>query len=156
MIFYAYLGLMGTAVLLSLFNLRKGDKRLTGLAFGYTLIVAGFHWIGMDLMHIHKDPEFPLFVAGAQGVIAFIAYETGCKAAKIIMPLAWLAVVINCLAWLEGLYPSLFYFYGMNILQGSQVASLIFASSIWHGIANYLTRITRKITPKGMSYERAG
>jgi len=156
-IFYAYLGLMGLAFALSLFNLRKGDIRLSGLAFSYLGIVAGFHWVGMSWLHLQKTPEFPLFVAGAQGVIAFVAYETGCRAAKIIQPFAWAAILINCLTWAMGFYPSVFYFYSMNFIQCAQIASLLFASSIWHGIATQLIEITRKIkNTKGMSYEQAG
>lgn len=144
------------AILLSLFNLRKGGIRLTGLAVSYSVVVIGFHLLFMTLWGAHHTAEFPLYVAGAQGVIAFIAYETGCKAAKIVMPLAWFAVLINCLTWLQSIYPSPFYFYTSNFIQGAQVASLIFASSLWHGLALQIKRLTRKDNNKGMSYERAG
>ncbi len=155
MIFYAYIGLMGMAVGLSLFNLP--DRRLLALASKYSAIVILFHLIFMSLLHLQKTPEFVLLVAGAQALIAWEAHKIGCRAAKIITPIAWLAVYLNCLTFAFDFYPNLIYFYGMNILQGAQVASLIFASSAWmksYGTIKTLTR--KKPQTKGMSYERAG
>lgn len=157
MIFYAYLALMGVSVGLSLFNLRRGDIRLTGLAASYLGVVAGFHWIIWHF-NIQKTDEFPLFVAGAQGVISFIAYEIGCRAAKIIMPFAWFAILFNCLIFIIGDYPSLLYFYISNVIQCAQIASLIFASTLWHGYAYSHKKAARDFdnSLKRMSYEREG
>jgi len=156
MLFYAYIGLMVTAILLSLFNLRKGDIRLTGLAVSYACIVIGFHVVFMSWLKTQQHASFPLFVAGAQGIIAFAAYQVGCKASKVIKPLAWTAVLFNSLVYLESLYPGTFYYYTMNLLQGTEIASLIFASSIWHGIATLTIQTWKALTNKGMHYERAG
>lgn len=157
MIFYAYIGLMGTAVGLSLFNAFKGDRRLLALASKYSAIVICFHLIFMTWLHLQKTPEFVLLVAGAQALIAYEAHKIGCRAARIITPIAWLMVYLNCLTFAFDFYPNLIYFYGMNALQGAQVASLIFASSFWKHAYGTIKILTRKNTQtKGMSYERAG
>lgn len=154
MIFYAYIGLMGAAVGLSLFNLP--DRRLLALASKYSAIVILFHLIFMTCLNIQKMPEFVLLVAGAQGLIAWEAHKIGCRAAKIITPIAWLAVGLNIFTFAID-YPHVVYFYSMNILQGSQVASLIFASGIWRKAYGTIKTLTRTKPPtKGMSYERAG
>ncbi len=157
MIFYAYIGLMVIAVGLSMFNAYKGDRRLLALASKYSAIVIGFHLIFMTWLNLQKTPEFVILVAGAQGLIAYESHKIGCRAAKIITPIAGIAVLLNCITFIID-YPHAVYFYSMNLLQGSQVASLIFASAIWkmlgHGIIKILTRM--KPPTKGMSYERAG
>lgn len=154
MIFYAYLGLMGTAIVLSLFNLP--DKRLLALASKYSAIVILFHLIFMTWLHLQKSAEFVLLVAGAQGLIAYESHKIGCRAAKIITPIAWFAVGLNVFTYAID-YPHVVYFYSMNILQGSQVASLIFASGVWRKVYGTIKTLTRTKPPtKGMSYERAG
>lgn len=146
---------MGIAVGLSLFNLP--DRRLLALASKYSAIVILFHLVFMTWMKLQRAEEFPLLVAGAQALIAWEAHKIGCRAAKIIAPIAWLAVYLNALTFCFDFYPNLIYFYGMNILQGAQVASLIFASSFWFKAYGTIKTLTRKITQtKGMSYERAG
>lgn len=159
MIFCFYLTIMSISILLSLFNLRQGDVRLTSMAVSYFIIVAWFHLAFMTFMHIYPDVEFYLLAAGAQGVIAFVAYTVGCKAAKIIMPLAWAAVIVNCVTFvMQAKYPHLYYYWAINFIQCAQVSSLIFASTLWHGIATKITSITRKKTAgfKRMSHESAG
>ena len=156
MMFYAYIGLMGAAILLSLFNLRKGDIRLTGLAVSYSVVVIVFHLVFMSWLGLQHHAIFPLFVAGAQGIIAYAAYQVGCRAARIIKPLAYAAIFLNCIVYLESLYPGTFYYYTMNLLQGTEIATLIFASSIWHGLATLTIQTWKAIFTKGMHYERAG
>jgi len=157
MLFLSYMGLMGFAVLLSLFNAYKGDRRLLALASKYAAIVTLFHLIFMTWLHIQTEPEFPLLVAGAQGLIAYESHKIGCRAAKIITPLAWISVFLNIITFAIP-YPHAVYYYSQNLLQGSEVASLIFASSIWylmgHGIVKLILKIRNSY--KGMSYERAG
>lgn len=155
MIFYAYLGLMGAAILLSLFNVYKGDRRLLALASKYSAIVAGFHLVFMTWLHLGGKSEFVLLVAGAQALIAYESHKIGCRAAKIITPLAWIAVFLNCAIYTFD-YPHVVYYYSMNLIQGSQIASLIFASSVWHGIATLTIRTWKATFTKGMHYERTG
>ena len=145
MIFYFYIAALLLAIGLSLFNFRRGDVRLTSLAVSYAVIIIGFHLIFMTWLHIQTKLEFYLFVAGAQSVIAYIANQVGCRAAKIMMPLALFAVFFNCLTLvLLADYPHYIYYYIMNFVQCSQISSLIFASSVWHGVRQI--GITRKKT----------
>ena len=147
MIFYFYIAALILAVGLSLFNFRRGDIRLTSLAVSYAGIIIVFHLVFMTWLHTQNTLEFYLFVAGAQAVIAYIAHQVGCKAAKVIMPLAWFAVLFNCLTLvLLADYPHYIYYYIMNFVQCSQISSLIFASSVWKGLSRQTGTIRKKTT----------
>lgn len=160
MIFQFYIGAMAVAVLLSMFNLRVGDSRLPSLAINYSLVIIVFHVVVMTWWGLGwKDEEFYLLVAAAQGIISYMAYETGCRAARIIMPLSWMAVFGNLETFiLHYDYPHQWYFWGMNVIQCAQIASLAFASSLFSPIHQRMHWRPRKNTSdmKRIVHERAG
>lgn len=160
MIFYFYIGALAVVMALSLFNIWKGDPRLPGLAFNYSVVIILFHLIVMTWWRLGwHDQEFYLLVAAAQSIIAYMAYETGCKAARIIMPLSWMAIFGNLETFiLHHDYPHLWYFWGMNFVQCAQIASLAFASSLFYPIHERMHWRPRK-HPQDMKrivHERAG
>lgn len=138
MIFTFYLGAMSVAMLLSLSNFAAGDRRLPTLAVKYFFVISGFHilfmtWLGLNW----HNQEFYILVAAAQGVIARFASKIGCRAARIVMPLALIAVAINLFRFVvdEDDLPHVVYYYTMNFVQCAQIASIIFASSVWLRLA---------------------
>lgn len=142
MIFYFYLGAMGFAVVLSLFNLRRGDMRLTMMAGMYMAIIALFH---MFFFHYNKQLEFYLMCACAQGAIGVVAREIWCKAAKLIYSLSIIAVTVNLFTFIvEAHYPHAWYFYTINFIQCSQIASLILASAVWQWTARQIGLLRKK------------
>lgn len=140
MLFKFYLGTMVIAVLLSMFNMRRGDIRLTSLAISYFLVISLFHLIFMTWLGLGwRNQEFYLLVAGAQSIVAYVAHQTGCRAARIIMPLALIAVVGNVETFLFNAdYPHALYFDFMNFIQCTQIASLWFASAMFYPITTRL------------------
>lgn len=159
MTFLFYLAAMAIAVALSGFNLAAGDRRLPTLAVKYFAIIAGFHLVFMTWLGLGwKNPEFYVLVAAAQGIIAHFASKIGCRAARIVMPLACIAVVLNLFTFLvDAEYPHAVYYWAMNGIQCAQIASIVFASSVWLRLAGTVHMSRRKPTDmKRIIHERAG
>lgn len=154
-LFDAYVSLLALAVTLSFYNLKKGDHRLTLMATLYMLIIVVFHDRYFDKFY-ELGMGWYLRVAGAQWLVAWLASDIGCRAAKIIKPLAITSVILNLGTWvMQARYPHLWYWYASNIIQSAQVASLLFASWAWLRAAGFIHQSVQKIFDNHGTLKRA-
>lgn len=154
-LFHAYLLLLAAAVVLSFYNLKKGDHRLTVMASVYAFIIVAFHDLYFDKFY-ELGLGWYVRVAAAQWLVAWVAADIGCRAAKIIKPLAIGAVVINLgTAAISARYPHIWYWYASNLIQGAQVASLVFASWAWLRAAGWIHQSVQKLFDKHGMMKRA-
>lgn len=145
-LFHAYVLAILTALALSFVNMREGDNRLFMMTLVYGIVIVGFHAIFYD-QFTKLGLNWYLYVAGAQWGIGFMASEIRCHAARIIRPLAYLAVFLNLGTWvMSAKYDHITYWYAMNIIQISQVAALLMASKVW-GKLGTIIRVWRAPDP---------